>query len=89
MHCFLLLNNVSAIEAGQKHILSIEHEKTQYVIAESKSRMLSLPAEVLDQGLKQSLAAPVYDFTTQVDNSMFDNFCKNQTVQTEVSVFLE
>jgi hypothetical protein len=35
MHCFLLLNNVSAIEAGQKHILSIEHEKTQYVIAES------------------------------------------------------
>lgn len=35
MHCFLLLNNLSAIENGQKHILCLDNEKSQFIIVES------------------------------------------------------
>ena len=76
MHCFLLLNNVSAVEAGQKHILCLDNEKSQCIIVESLFAMFCYfnknTAFDFVSNLMANLACVSEGRKWMLDNGMFE-----------------
>lgn len=76
MHCFLLLNNVSAVENGQKHILCLDNEKSQFIIIESLFAMFCYfnknTAFDFVSNLMANMACVQEGRTWMLDNGMFE-----------------